>query len=87
MGKASGGSSSRGDLMEALWDASDLAMQGSWENLALALGNPLPLPLEPLPFQELAAPQLSSSSSLERRLLVRTGSALPRSIAMSLVFL
>ncbi len=60
-------------------------MQGSWENLATLLGNPLPLPLEPLisvgeqegTTQE-APPQTSSSSSMDRHLLV-----CPRSVLLS----
>lgn len=68
MGRA--GSSSLGNLA-ALWGPSqELAMQGSWENLAALLGNPLPLPLEALPFEEARWPQNSSSSSMERHLLV-----------------
>ena len=64
------GSSSLGNLA-ALWGPSqELAMQGSWENLAALLGNPLPLPLEALPFEEAPLPQTSSSSSMERHLLV-----------------
>ena len=75
--------SSRGDLA-ALWGPrQELAMQGSWENLATLLGNPLPLPLDPLPSageqrgdpQE-PPPQTSSSSSMDRHLLVRPCSVL-----------
>ena len=65
--------SSQGDLA-ALWGPrQELAMQGSWENLATLLGNPLPLPLEPLPSAgELEGgppPQTSSSSSMDRHLV------------------
>lgn len=72
--------SSQGDLA-ALWGPrQELAMQGSWENLATLLGNPLPLPLEPLPSageQERGPPpQTSSSSSMDRHLLVRPCSVL-----------
>lgn len=72
--------SSQGDLA-ALWGPrQELAMQGSWENLATLLGNPLPLPLESLPSageQEGGPPpQTSSSSSMDRHLLVRPCSVL-----------
>ena len=65
-----GKSGSRGDL-EALWgDIPELGMQGSWENLAALLGNPLPLPLELHPFEEAHPHQTSSSSNTEQRHLV-----------------
>ena len=65
-----GKSGSRGDL-EALWgDIPELGMQGSWENLAALLGNPLPLPLELHPFEEANPHQTSSSSNTEQRHLV-----------------
>ena len=65
-----GKSGSRGDL-ETLWgDIPELGMQGSWENLAALLGNPLPLPLELHPFKEANPHQTSSSSNTEQRHLV-----------------
>ena len=68
-----GKSGSRGDL-EALWgDIPELGMQGSWENLAALLGNPLPLPLELHPFEEANPHQTSSSSNTEQRHLVCFG--------------
>ena len=70
MGRVGSGGSSRGDLA-ALWGLpQELAMQGSWENLAELLGNPLPLPLDTLPFPELPPPQNSSGSSMDHHLLV-----------------
>ena len=65
-----GKSGSRGDL-EALWgEIPELGMQGSWENLAALLGNPLPLPLELPPLEEAQIHQTSSSSNTEQRPLV-----------------
>ena len=66
MGRLGSGSGSRGDLA-ALWGPSqELAMQGSWENLAALLGNPLPLPLDAIPFPEVPPAQNSSGSSMDR---------------------
>lgn len=71
MGRLGSGSGSRGDLA-ALWGPSqELAMQGSWENLAALLGNPLPLPLDAIPFPEVPLAQNSSGSSMDRHLPVR----------------
>ncbi len=70
MGRRGSASSSRGDLA-ALWGPQqELAMQGSWESLAALLGNPLPLPLDAIPFPDMPPPPNSSGSSMDPHLPV-----------------